>query len=256
MGDYAGKQRFAIIKAINYKNSPFERIQGHIDYILDPRKSPEKYQQGWYVDCNQALEGLERLYKRYHPRGTRNFKHWIISFGSPFLSADRAFEVSKNIADYYGKDYPIILGLHTNTKRIHCHFLQNTVAVRSGKKFSQSLDDFDKFRLFVNDVLAQYKLPLLRGVGKKTAAENILRPEEDEKYFDNDVCYPVTYYPVIQGNTLPGYQVDQVPQDAFVLQQPAQMPCVQIRGTVDMAECQDIFAKGLHKFYKYGRGRG
>lgn len=252
MGNDADKSRFAIMKAINYKDSSFGKIQRHVDYILDKNKSPEKYQKGWYVDCEEALQGLERLYKRYHPKGTRNFKHWIVSFGIPYLDVDKAFEVSKEIADYYGKDYPVVLGLHTNTKRVHCHFLQNTVAIRSGKKFSQSFDDFDKFRFFMNEVLEQYKLPLLRGVRKEVTTENILCPDEDGKYFDNNVCYPMSYYSVIQGNTLPGYQVAQ---EEFVLQQSHQQPSIQASGTVDMAECLDIFSKGLHKFYEFGRGR-
>ena len=253
MGDGTAEKKFAIMKAINYKDSSFEKIQRHVDYILDPKKSPREYRQGWYVGWNEALQGLESLYKRYHPKGTRNFKHWIISFGDPMLSPDKAFEVSKNIADYYGRDYPVVLGLHTNTRRVHCHFLQNTVAIRSGRKFSQSLDDFDDFRFFVNDVLKHYKLPLLRGLLKQESSLGDLYHEKevDTGTYDDEYYPIVPYYQVMQGTPVLDYQVVQ---ETISPREATYTANIQLQGVVDMAECLKVFTDGIIKFHEYGKG--
>lgn len=243
MGYDTNQSRFAIMKAINYKDSSLGKIQKHVDYILDKNKSPEKYQKSWYVNREDALQGLERLYRRYHPKGTRNFKHWIISFGVPYLDKDKAFEVSKEIADYYGKDYPVVLGLHTNIpKRVHCHFLQNTVAIQSGEKFSQSRDDFDQFRLFINDVLDQYNLPLLKGVvSEEIAAQKHHKYTDEAWYTDDDKIWSSVQYL-------------QPIQEQFVLPLNIEKNNVLVQGSIDMAETLKVFERIFDKFYKYGRG--
>lgn len=238
-----GAKNFAIMKVINYKDSSFEKIQEHVDYILNKDKSPEQYQKGWYVDCKQALRGLEQLYKRYHPKGTRNFKHWIVSFGVPFLDAEKGFEVSKEIAGYYAKEYPVILGLHTNIpKRIHCHFLQNTVDIRSGKKFSQSLDDFKQFRVFVNKILEEYKLPLLRGV-------SVDRPFIKEQNADVNNDFYTDYS---EENSFTPYYYSE-PQ--YIIPKQCVVNNVSlVQCDFDIPKSLKIFGQGVNQFYKYGRG--
>lgn len=229
------KEEFAILKAINYKDSSFEKIQQHIDYILNEEKTPKQYRKSWYVDADDAIRGLERLYKRYHPKGSRNFKHWIVSYGVPNINEDKAFEVSNKIAAYYAKDYPVILGLHTNiARRIHCHFLQNTVNVHSGLKFSQSKSQFEDFRLFVNTVLTEYGLPLLRGVVEEGRGSEMQLPFDqniiwdDEKFFSNQYQIP-SFVPTSESNAA-------------------------AESRIELDKSLAVCAEGFKIFFEYGKG--
>jgi len=190
----------AIFKAINYIDSSLEKMGRHVDYILDIKKTPKEYQKGWFLNPDEAVVGMERLINRYHPKGSRNFRHYIVSFGVPDLSAEVAFTVGQKLVNYYGKTYPAIMGVHTDIpSRIHLHYLLNTIDVRTGKKFAESQNDFNVYRKFINDVLLEHHLPGLRGMVEKTKVaetlnENSVEIDCGDFYGAGDSMQPINVY--------------------------------------------------------------
>lgn len=232
------KRKAAIFKAINYIDSSMEKIEHNINYILDEKKTPHKYRKGWYLDIDDSLSGIERFYKRYHPKGTRNFKHYIISFGLSDLSVDKAFEVGQELAGYYGQDYPMILGIHTNIPaRIHAHFLLNTVNVRTGKKFSESRKAFEQYRCFINATLLDHHMPGLSGL-----EENIDSNSQEITYEDTYMplyeFYPIEYS---MPNSVDGHSVIETVSKSLV----------DIK--IDEKQVADAYFDGIKTFYNLGR---
>lgn len=167
MADFGKK--YAVFRAVNYKDaSSMDKFADRIRYVINPEKSPAKFHKGWHVDPDNAMEGLGIVYKRYHPKGTRHFRHYIVSFGLPDLSPEKAFEVGTELAAYYGRDFPVIMGLHTDIPaRLHVHFVQNTVNIKTGKKFSESESEFWKYRKFIHETLEKHGMPGLKEFSKK-----------------------------------------------------------------------------------------
>ena len=89
MGD-----RFAILKWINYKDGGLSNARKKCKYISRRSSSPIEFQKGVGVSSADPCTGLEVIRKRWNPRGEREFKHGIFSFGTPDIAPKKAFEVS------------------------------------------------------------------------------------------------------------------------------------------------------------------
>lgn len=242
------RKRFAIMKGINYKDASADKWKRHIEYIFSTQRTSQEFKKAWFLDLEKPLEGIARLYARYHPQGKRAFKHWIVSFGAPDISADTAFGVSQEIAAYFAKEYPLLLSLHTNLpQRLHCHFLQSTVNIRTGKKFSQSPADFQGFRRYINGILDTHGLPLLRGIALKRA--------EEAKGLD-DMEHPfehtnrATFYPSA------AWLNDRMYTPIEGLRSTERVsPGVDVQGDFNRPKCLDVLNQSFTKFYEFGRGK-
>lgn len=157
--------KHAILRWINYKDADMQKLKRKMQYISDPESSPEKYQKGYWLSKANPLHGIEVINNRWSPKGCRNFKHGIFSFGIPGLTAEKALTVSDEILQYYTNNYPMLMCIHINIpRRIHCHFLMSMVNVRTGKKFEQSPKEFDDFRNHFNSVVLKNGLRPLKDV--------------------------------------------------------------------------------------------
>jgi hypothetical protein len=155
---------------INYKNSAFEKLDGRIEYLLNPKKTNQKWQKGNFVDPEDAMHGFQVIHDRHQPKGTRFFRQGILCFGEKNISHETAFKVGCEVFHDAYKEYPYLLCVHTNLPRhVHVHFLQFTVNINDGSKWGQSFAEFAEFRDYVDHVLEKNRLPLLKR--KKSADE-------------------------------------------------------------------------------------
>ncbi|MBP2659373.1 MAG: hypothetical protein H6Q69_2405 [Firmicutes bacterium] len=158
----ATPRKFAILRWINYKESSMECLKRKLDYIADPKSSPAQFQKGFFISSSNAMHGMEVIKRRFRCKGTRNFKHIVGSYGVD-ITPEKAFNVSCEIAKYYGRAYPTLLCVHTNIPhRIHWHAILGTWNIKNGKRFEQSPDEFERFRNFFNEVLLGHNLPPLK----------------------------------------------------------------------------------------------
>lgn len=141
--------KYAILKAINLKDSGERQFRRSADYVINPQKTEDgKWVIGNFLNPNDAVKGL-KLIEEHHNNSDlsgRLFKHLVFSFGSPDLSTVKAKEIMEAVMEYY-KEYPYIGALHTDVpKRLHAHFILGMRNLSTGKKFSQSKSDLMDFR--------------------------------------------------------------------------------------------------------------
>lgn len=68
-------------------------------------------------------------------------KHRVISFEeSDFVVPDEAFCLARYVANAYGEDYITAYAVHLDTKKIHIHFVVNTIGWKEGIRFDKSFE--------------------------------------------------------------------------------------------------------------------
>lgn len=154
----------AIYKQINYKNADMEALLAATRYVGNEEKSPMEYQRGYLAAPQNLFHAIKLCKRRWHVPDGREFKHGIVSFGDPLLTPEEALEICDDIVSVYASEYPLLLCVHTDVpRRIHAHWVMGMVNVRTGKKFSQSLAEFQDFREHVSDVMVRHGLIALKG---------------------------------------------------------------------------------------------
>lgn len=188
------EEQFSIVRWINYQDASLDNLKKSLRYVADPKSSPARYQRGYHLKIETAFDGIETAYRRHLPAGNRHYKHLVISFGDPALTADKAMEVGTRIADFYGDNYQELLCLHTNIpKRLHCHMIMSCLNLSTGKKFEQNPNEFNKFRDFFDDVMHKYNLPPLRRKENFVVKQSEVLKHEQEKDTEYEREYKVPY---------------------------------------------------------------
>lgn len=84
-------------------------------------------------------------------------RHFVISFGEwDQIQPLSAFALGQKIAEYYGWQYQIIFGVHTDTENLHIHFVMNTVSYIDGKKYPGDKRDYYEFLQYANETVKPY----------------------------------------------------------------------------------------------------
>ncbi len=155
---------FSVMRWINYKTADLKAFEKSAQYILNPKSAPEAYQRGYKISTSDPRRSMEIIEKRWKPRGDRNFKHGVFSFGMPDLDAKHALAVTDEIMKIYYPEYPILYAVHTNIpRRIHAHFVMGMTNVYTGKKFEQDMAEFNRFRDHYNKTLVRNGMMPLKG---------------------------------------------------------------------------------------------
>jgi hypothetical protein len=176
------KRKISIMRWINYTGSAdMQRFSRSAAYILNHKSSPRIYQDGFNLSVDDPVSGMEVVENRWKPRGSRLFKHGICSYGDKDLSAEKAFEVTRNILNIYA-DYPVLFAVHDNIpQRIHAHFIMGMTSVYTGKKFSQGERELQGFFDHYNKTVAAYGLPTLRGYNQEVCDKEMAADEDDSE---------------------------------------------------------------------------
>ena len=153
-----------ILKLINYKNADMEAFLAATRYVGNEDKSPVKYQRGYLTAPQNMIHAINLYKRRWNVPDGREFKHGIVSFGDPLLTPEEALDICDDIVSVYTSEYPLLLCVHTDIPhRIHAHWVMGMVNIRTGKKFSQSLSEFQSFRSHVSSVMVRHGLLPLKG---------------------------------------------------------------------------------------------
>lgn len=178
-----------------------EKTRKHIDYITRPSATADDL-----IYCDKVNPNDHYSFGAFRKDSFdtgRPLKHIVISFGreeKPY-EMKMYYEATKDIAQYYVKDYQIIAAVHSNIPaRPHAHILVDCFNISTGKKFSEGPKELEQFKQFVNGVLKEYKIPLLRN-GKEQVKScwdllEFAEYEEEEQWmgvFPQSVCTPRQY---------------------------------------------------------------
>lgn len=147
----------SVIKYINRKNWGKQNLKRIINYILQEEKTQSDLIHVNGISVEHAAEDILTMQKLVEKDSKRQYIHFVISFNEE-VSKQTGFEVARQCAAYYEKDYPYIMSVHTDTNHIHAHVVLSTVNVHTALKFSQSKKDMLNYRDYVNQILESYDL--------------------------------------------------------------------------------------------------
>ncbi len=135
---------------------------GIIRYVKDDGKTTLQLMCGFGVDPETAFEEMDFTKRIWNQIDGRQYKQFIFSFDSDIvLPTETLMEIGRKIGTYYAAEYQILMVIHFNTANIHIHYILNTVNVFTGKKFSMTRRDMYNYKLYINQILQQYDLPLI-----------------------------------------------------------------------------------------------
>jgi len=156
----------SIVKFINvYNDAPEVTVEMH-NYLSDDLKTDNgKYIAGLGFITDNYLDEFNAV-KIAHQKTTGNqFRQITISL-SPAgnsCSDEEYIEIGLEIAQpLYDKGLQVLIYLHKDTDTRHLHIMMNTVSFITGKMFTQSKSELNRFKLHCNHVFTNHKLDPIR----------------------------------------------------------------------------------------------
>ena len=114
---------------------------------------------GLAVNPFAAAEEMEGITALAGKQKGVHLRHFIISFSPEELqSAKTAFNIAKDIAEFYADRHQIVYAVHTNKCHLHIHFIMNTVSYQTGMKYAGDRKDFYLFQTHMRRILHRYGL--------------------------------------------------------------------------------------------------
>ncbi len=147
-----------IFKAID---RPGKSIKTAINYAAKDAKREKDETLFCGINCADnpafATYQMAKTKELYNKTDGRQYKHYVLSFANNEIKVDDAKNYAKKLAQKcFGNRFEVAVGLHVNSagKKIHAHFVVNSVSFIDGRKLHFSKNDLENFKL-INDQIAQ-----------------------------------------------------------------------------------------------------
>lgn len=152
-----------IIKFINKQGAYLDisAVENTILYCTDVRKTDYQYIgcypsfSTYYGDWIDEFLMVKHI---YHKEEGEQVKHRVVSFSQWELVNYRdAEQLGYEVAKAYGKNYQTVYAVHQDKKQVHVHFIINTVAYDTGKRFDLGPAEFPWLQGIVNNWLIRHE---------------------------------------------------------------------------------------------------
>lgn len=124
---YKGVYVLAITKLMHMKEAvgvPHRHLANAIQYILDEKNNEEKTEHGLYVGGNAGYDSGEILKtfldtkELFGKKNGRQGYHFVISFAPGEVTADEAYQITREFCEkYLGDSYDHVFAVHTDKDR-------------------------------------------------------------------------------------------------------------------------------------------
>lgn len=156
----------SIVKDINVNGKSVDDSASLLTYLIDKLKTGGgKYVAGLGFITENYLDEFQTVKLANQKTGGRQFRQITIvpSPAGNNCTKDHYLEIGRKIAEYYyERGYQVIVTLHLDTDTWHMHLMLNSVNYRTGKMFSQSKSELNRFKLHCNQVFTEYGLDMIR----------------------------------------------------------------------------------------------
>lgn len=152
---YKGVYVLAITKLMHMKEAvgvPHRHLANAIQYILDEKNNEEKTEHGLYVGGNSGYDSGEILKtfldtkELFGKKNGRQGYHFVISFAPGEVTADEAYQITREFCEkYLGDSYDHVFAVHTDKKHMHAHIIFNSVNRIDGYKYRYEKGDWKKY---------------------------------------------------------------------------------------------------------------
>lgn len=202
----------SILKVINTKASSEAEnrliSKKHLEYVLRKEATADELVYLNMVDGTDVLGSFGYFAKAVGKNNGRPLKHIVISYSiknAKRLCWEEYLSVTKEIAKFYGNNYQIVAAVHNNIeKRPHAHIILDCFNISTEKKFSESMNDLNLFKDFVDNILSNHNIPLLLR-NKNNFNRNDKSMINSEDYQDEEYDMPV----------LPSFRTEIIPPQFY-----------------------------------------
>lgn len=152
----------SIAKDVNVNGKTVFDTNKLLVYLADYLKTGGgKYVAGLGFITNNYLDELQAVKVANQKTAGRQFRQITIvpSPAGSNLSHEQYMEMGQEIAQYYYiQGYQVLVTMHIDTDTLHFHLMLNSVNFRTGKMFSQSKSELNRFKVHCNHVFDKYGL--------------------------------------------------------------------------------------------------
>lgn len=135
----------ATVKAVKTNAS----LSTAIGYVLREDKTEPRLTYG--INCSPAtvLEEMKTTKELWNKTSGRQYKHYALSYApedniTPRQALKNGVKLAKNNPAW--KDFEVLVAVHTDTDKIHIHFIVNSVNCIDGHKLQESSQDLATFK--------------------------------------------------------------------------------------------------------------
>ena len=146
-----------ILKVKNHSYNGEEALENVVNYALR-----SGYCGGLAVDPEHAVFQMQLVKQLWSKTDGRQVRHIILSFSKhEVLDYCDAMKYGYQVCQYFGGQFQIVFGLHTDTTHVHLHFALNTVSFIDGSKFSAGPSDYWALRSYIQSLMPHWRVDLV-----------------------------------------------------------------------------------------------
>lgn len=155
----------AIVKVIDNEYKTKRALYKVLDYVL--------YNSEEVGGCGIGITSLDGIFREFElikrvwgkdAEGFRQVKHFVVSFKRNEVTYKTLEQIAFAIAEYYGKKYQVLYGIHTDTNNLHIHYAVNSVSFIDGKMLSEGYWELQFHIKEVNEIISDFKSHKFRRV--------------------------------------------------------------------------------------------
>lgn len=90
----------------------------------------------------------------------RQYLHYVQSFKEGEVTPQEALNLTEKLCKKTMRNNEVFLGVHTDTKHIHCHIVVNSVSFVDGYKFQCSAKELQTWKNIANEINLEYGLEI------------------------------------------------------------------------------------------------
>lgn len=104
-------------------------------------------------DIDKALACMIRIQEKYKKADGRRLYHLMVGFPKDIRDVFLVQKVAEAIADYFFEEFQLLYGIHEDTKKLHIHFIINSVSYSTRNKMHFENGELEDMKLTVLHVV-------------------------------------------------------------------------------------------------------
>ena len=152
----------AIVEFVNQPNRSYTGMKNFLNYVIHPDKTRDELVSAVGIIPKNAYQEMVTLKQLMGKTDKRLWYHFVQSF-APYdnVTPEMAHQIALETAEYFKRQYQIVIATHIDKAHIHTHFVLNTVNIETGKKYTQSNAQRLEIQALSDSICARHGLSVL-----------------------------------------------------------------------------------------------
>lgn len=132
-----------------------------IGYILQAYKTPSKIIGGFGVDLNKPAQSMKDHAILYNKDTGVRLRHFLVSFTRKESQNIHLIQkIAYHLGQVIGLTHQVVYAVHEDTGTLHIHYVFNSVALYTGRKYHGSKADHYELKKIIQNALKANGIPV------------------------------------------------------------------------------------------------